>query len=211
LRSPCRFASHAQRRIASGATAGLPSSAGTGVVPGSEIDHCSRADRKDSCPPRPRARREHYLPVLDSFYPAGITAFSPGVASLRATLGCGEPEPSTLQGLDPRGLTCGVDSASSALEMPATLSELTRWVGIRVPRVVAARQPWAEGSDPLWGSQIHNRKTSYVRFRSTSRLLRLRAFARDFLLAPLKSRASLASFGARPGRLRWPTTRPERW
>ena len=105
------------------------------------IDHCSRADRKDSCPPGPRARREHYLPVLDSFYPAGITAFSPGVASLRATLGCGEAEPSTLQGLDPRGLTCGVDSASSALEMPATLSGLARIIGIRIPRVVAARQP----------------------------------------------------------------------
>ena len=25
------------------------------------------------------ARREHYLPVLDSFYPVGITAFSPGL------------------------------------------------------------------------------------------------------------------------------------
>ena len=28
---------------------------GTGVVPALEIDHCSRAVRKDSCPPGPRA------------------------------------------------------------------------------------------------------------------------------------------------------------
>ncbi len=31
----------------------LPSGAGTGVVPASEINHCSRVDGKDSCPPWP--------------------------------------------------------------------------------------------------------------------------------------------------------------
>ena len=116
--------------------------------------------------------------------PAGIASCSPGVASLRATLGCGQPEPSTLQGLRPRGLTtCVVD-----------LFWRYVWKCCNPFRVGADhRHSHTQGSRcattaglkaliPFGDHKTTTKKTSYVRFRSTSRPWPLRAFARDFFL-----------------------------
>ena len=107
--------------------------------------------------------------------PAGIASCSPGVASLRATLGCGQPEPSTLQGLRPRGLTtCVVD-----------LFWRYVWKCCNPFRVGADhRHSHTQGSRcattaglkaliPFGDHKTTTKKTSYVRFRSTSRPLRL--------------------------------------
>jgi len=77
-----------------------------------------------------------------AFNPTGIASFSLGLRFLRATLGCEVAESSTLKGLDPRGSSSfEVNFLNRGAGPAATLSELARLFGVRVPRVVAARQP----------------------------------------------------------------------